>query len=55
MKGDSAHPTEIRLRAAVPAFRQPYGDWEFEVIDPSGYVLVFGGDETVPEDGAEEG
>jgi hypothetical protein len=39
VKGDSAHPTEIRLRAAVPAFP----------------VLVFGGHETVPEDGAEEG
>ena len=24
--------------------RQPYGDWEFEVRDPNGYVLVFGGD-----------
>jgi len=23
---------------------QPYGDWEFEVRDPNGYVLVFGGD-----------
>lgn len=27
--------------------KQPYGDWEFEVEDPNGYVLVFGGDETV--------
>jgi uncharacterized glyoxalase superfamily protein PhnB len=25
--------------------KQPYGDWEFEVEDPNGYVLVFGGDE----------
>ncbi len=24
--------------------QQPYGDWEFEVRDPNGYVLVFGGD-----------
>ncbi len=23
---------------------QPYGDWVFEVRDPSGYVLVFGGE-----------
>ena len=23
--------------------QQPYGDWEFEVKDPNGYVLVFGG------------
>lgn len=29
--------------------RQPYGDWEFEVVDPNGYVLAFGGDEHVPE------
>jgi hypothetical protein len=28
--------------------KQPYGDWEFEVEDLNGYVLVFGGDETVP-------
>ena len=27
--------------------RQPYGDWEFEVKDLNGYVLVFGGDETL--------
>ena len=25
--------------------RQPYGDWEFEVQDPNGYILVFGGGE----------
>jgi uncharacterized glyoxalase superfamily protein PhnB len=24
--------------------QQSYGDWEFEVRDPNGYVLVFGGD-----------
>ena len=24
--------------------RQSYGDWEFEVRDPNGYVVVFGGD-----------
>jgi catechol 2,3-dioxygenase-like lactoylglutathione lyase family enzyme len=27
--------------------KQPYGDWEFEVVDLNGYVLVFGGDETI--------
>ena len=27
--------------------KQPYGDWEFEVQDLNGYVLVFGGDEDV--------
>ncbi|HEU4994276.1 MAG TPA: VOC family protein [Gemmatimonadaceae bacterium] len=26
-----------------PLQRRPYGDWEFEVRDPNGYVLVFGG------------
>jgi catechol 2,3-dioxygenase-like lactoylglutathione lyase family enzyme len=24
--------------------KQRYGDWEFEVQDPQGYILVFGGD-----------
>lgn len=28
----------------MPLKRQPYGDWEFEVRDPNGYVLVFGGE-----------
>ncbi len=28
----------------MPLRKQPYGDWEFEVQDPFGYVLVFGGD-----------
>ena len=27
----------------TPLAHQPYGDWEFEVRDPNGYVLVFGG------------
>jgi catechol 2,3-dioxygenase-like lactoylglutathione lyase family enzyme len=27
--------------------REPYGDWDFEIVDRNGYVLVFGGDETV--------
>jgi hypothetical protein len=27
----------------VPLRHQSYGDWEFEVRDPNGYVLVFGG------------
>jgi hypothetical protein len=33
-----------------PLCKQPYGDWEFEVQDLNGYVLVFGGDENVPEE-----
>jgi uncharacterized glyoxalase superfamily protein PhnB len=28
----------------MPLKQQPYGDWEFEVLDPNGYVLVFGGE-----------
>jgi uncharacterized glyoxalase superfamily protein PhnB len=27
----------------MPLKQQPYGDWEFEVRDLNGYVLVFGG------------
>ncbi len=27
----------------TPLTQQAYGDWEFEVRDPNGYVLVFGG------------
>jgi uncharacterized glyoxalase superfamily protein PhnB len=30
--------------------RRPYGDWEFEVRDPNGYVLVFGGEGEEEED-----
>jgi catechol 2,3-dioxygenase-like lactoylglutathione lyase family enzyme len=29
--------------------REPYGDWDFEIRDLNGYVLVFGGDEAVSE------
>ena len=25
----------------MPLKQQPYGDWEFEVRDPNGYILVF--------------
>jgi catechol 2,3-dioxygenase-like lactoylglutathione lyase family enzyme len=28
----------------MPLKHQPYGDWELEVRDPNGYVLVFGGE-----------
>ena len=31
----------------MPLRKQPYGDWEFEVRDPNGYILVFGGDANV--------
>ena len=28
----------------IPLKKQRYGDWEFEVWDPNGYILTFGGD-----------
>jgi len=31
----------------MPLTRQPYGDWEFEVVDMNWYILVFGGDATL--------
>ena len=30
-----------RVELKMPLRQQPYGDWEFEVVDPNGYVLVF--------------
>jgi catechol 2,3-dioxygenase-like lactoylglutathione lyase family enzyme len=34
----------------MPLKKQWYGDWEFEVRDPNGYVLVFGGDGELERD-----
>ena len=36
---------EGRAFVSLPLTKQPYGDREFGVRDPNGYVLVFGGDE----------
>jgi catechol 2,3-dioxygenase-like lactoylglutathione lyase family enzyme len=49
MRGVHALYATVRDRPFIrmPLARQPYGDWEFEVVDLNGYVLVFGGDETV--------
>lgn len=46
MKGVHALYDTVRGEAFVqmPLKHQPYGDWEFEVRDPNGYVLVFGGE-----------
>ena len=33
-----------RTIVAMTLRLQPYGDWEFEVRDPNGYFLVFGGE-----------
>lgn len=51
IRTSGVHALWERLRGRdfvlLPLCRQPYGDWEIEVRDPNGYVLVFGGDETV--------
>jgi uncharacterized glyoxalase superfamily protein PhnB len=46
MRGVHALYDALRGHAFVqmPLKQQPYGDWEFEVRDPNGYVLVFGGE-----------
>jgi uncharacterized glyoxalase superfamily protein PhnB len=46
MRGVHALYDALRREAFVhmPLTHQPYGDWEFEVRDPNGYVLVFGGE-----------
>jgi hypothetical protein len=46
MRGVGALYKAVRDEAFVqmPLKQQPYGDWEFEVRDPNGYVLVFGGE-----------
>lgn len=48
---DGVHAYYQRLRDAAfliaPLRKQRHGDWEFDVRDPNGYVLVFGGDETL--------
>jgi uncharacterized glyoxalase superfamily protein PhnB len=43
MRGVHAFYETLRGREFIrmPLTRQPYGDWEFEVRDPNGYVLVF--------------
>jgi catechol 2,3-dioxygenase-like lactoylglutathione lyase family enzyme len=45
MQGVHAMYDDVRAEAFIQSSikRQPYGDWEFEVRDPNGYVLVFGG------------
>jgi uncharacterized glyoxalase superfamily protein PhnB len=50
LRGVHALYQSVRDRSFIkmPLKRQPYGDWEFEVLDPNGYLLVFGGDREVP-------
>jgi hypothetical protein len=44
MRGVRELYEEVRAKIAVASelTKRPYGDWEFEVRDPNGYVLVFG-------------
>jgi len=43
MQGVHAFYDAVRTRTSIrrPLQQQPYGDWEFEVEDPNGYILVF--------------
>jgi uncharacterized glyoxalase superfamily protein PhnB len=43
MQGVHAFYDSVRGRPFIrsPLKKQPYGDWEFEVRDPNGYILVF--------------
>ena len=43
MQGVHAFYETIRGHPFIraPLTKQPYGDWEFEVQDPNGYILVF--------------
>ena len=43
MRGVKQLYDEVRDKVGIlqPLRRQPYGQWEFEVKDPNGYVLVF--------------
>ncbi len=47
MEGVRALYETLRERSIIQMQmkQQPYGEWEFEVRDPNGYVLVFGGAE----------
>jgi catechol 2,3-dioxygenase-like lactoylglutathione lyase family enzyme len=51
MRGVAALYQTVEGRPFVhqPLVKRPYGDWEFEVIDPNGYVIVFGGDVELQE------
>ncbi|HEY7635566.1 MAG TPA: VOC family protein [Gemmatimonadales bacterium] len=43
MRGIQSFYSRVSGQAFVrrPLKKQPYGDWEFEVRDPNGYILVF--------------
>jgi len=45
MEGVAAFYESVKDKPFIkmPLKQQPYGDWEFEVRDPNGYILVFSG------------
>jgi hypothetical protein len=50
MTGVHALYETVRGKSFVkkPLMKEPFGDWDFEIEDLNGYVVVFGGDEGVP-------
>jgi uncharacterized glyoxalase superfamily protein PhnB len=57
MNGVHALYERVRGREFIiaPLRKQSYGDWEFDVRDPNGYRLVFGGDVPIPDPGGAGG
>lgn len=45
MRGVHAYYESLRGQPFIrmPLKKQSYGDWEFEVLDPNGYIVVFSG------------
>ena len=43
MRGVHAFYEQVRPSGTIrmPLTKQDYGDWEFELVDPNGYILVF--------------
>jgi len=54
VEGVSALYNSVRGKVflKLPLKKQRYGDWEFEVRDPNGYILTFGGDAQLDDGGA---
>jgi uncharacterized glyoxalase superfamily protein PhnB len=45
MEGVHEFYEEVRRKVQIrmELVKQPYGNWEFEICDPNGYVIAFGG------------
>jgi catechol 2,3-dioxygenase-like lactoylglutathione lyase family enzyme len=56
LRTNGVHALYERVRGrefvTAPLRKQSYGDWEFDVRDPNGYTLVFGGDVPIPDRGS---